>query len=305
MDELNRFRDFRSEVAAPSQNAQRQASTRLARAIADEPTPGRRTLHLTGKRRYGALVLATLVGAALIALFISTPLHNSPGSLEKAEAALTPPAGTVLHMRWEWTWTSTDPACTVTRGPNEIWIEQQPPYRYRVLLHGLPLVPSVTDDPRALVCSAKETVSELGGTFDSGITFLFVPPNRLINSETHYVSSADPMKEVRDAIRAGSAHDEGKTLLGGRTVQRIRIDPPPRSNCRIPDCSRGPSYAYLDPESFQPIQEDSPNGVFNFPGSPVVWFHITTRYLTYEYLPRTAANVALTDIRAQHPNALP
>jgi hypothetical protein len=27
------------------------------------------------------------------------------------------------------------------------------------------------------------------------------------------------------------------------------------------------------------------------------------RYRTFEYLPRTAANVALTDIEAQHPNA--
>jgi hypothetical protein len=30
---------------------------------------------------------------------------------------------------------------------------------------------------------------------------------------------------------------------------------------------------------------------------------IVARYLTFEYLPRTAANVALTDIVAQHPNA--
>jgi hypothetical protein len=27
------------------------------------------------------------------------------------------------------------------------------------------------------------------------------------------------------------------------------------------------------------------------------------RYLRFEYLPRTDANLALTDIRAQHPNA--
>ena len=39
------------------------------------------------------------------------------------------------------------------------------------------------------------------------------------------------------------------------------------------------------------------------PGRPVVRLHVVTRYLTFEYLPRTAANLALTDIEAQHPNA--
>ncbi len=30
---------------------------------------------------------------------------------------------------------------------------------------------------------------------------------------------------------------------------------------------------------------------------------VVDRYLTFEYLPRTAANLALADIRAQHPDA--
>ena len=40
------------------------------------------------------------------------------------------------------------------------------------------------------------------------------------------------------------------------------------------------------------------------PGGPVVLLQMRTRYLTFEYLPRTAANLALTDIRAQHPDAI-
>jgi hypothetical protein len=31
--------------------------------------------------------------------------------------------------------------------------------------------------------------------------------------------------------------------------------------------------------------------------------HLVTRYLAFEYLPRTAANLALTNVHAQHPNA--
>ena len=34
-----------------------------------------------------------------------------------------------------------------------------------------------------------------------------------------------------------------------------------------------------------------------------MWHHVVVRYLTFEYLRRTDANLALTDIRAQHPNA--
>jgi hypothetical protein len=38
-------------------------------------------------------------------------------------------------------------------------------------------------------------------------------------------------------------------------------------------------------------------------GVHVVRLKFVNRYLSYEYLPRTAANLALTDIRAQQPDA--
>jgi hypothetical protein len=54
---------------------------------------------------------------------------------------------------------------------------------------------------------------------------------------------------------------------------------------------------YVDPETFYPVEIRGPAGL----GKPV-W--LASRYLTFEYLPRTAANLALTDIEAQHPEAL-
>jgi hypothetical protein len=89
--------------------------------------------------------------------------------------------------------------------------------------------------------------------------------------------------------------------LDGRTVRRIRIDPP--SDC--PDCPPKPTYAYVDPETFYPVQIECEDcGGIALPGRPIVRFDIVTRYLTFEpNLPRTAANLALTDIRAQHPGA--
>ena len=103
--------------------------------------------------RWAVAVVAPVaaVGAlALSALFVSTPWTTSPDFLERAQAALTPPSGTILHYQSEATLTSTDPACTVRRGPNEFWIDQTPPHRFRALLNDLP---DPEADPRALVCS--------------------------------------------------------------------------------------------------------------------------------------------------------
>ena len=125
---------------------------------------------------------------------------------------------------------------------------------------------------------------------------MFVPPNTLRASPTTFVSRPDPVTELREAISAGTAHDEGEAQLDGRTVRRIRIDPPPGS--------REPSYAYVDPETFYPVQLDSPHGyIAPADGSPAVRLHLVMRTLLFEYLPRTPATLALVDIEAQHPDA--
>ena len=244
------------------------------------------------------LTSAALSIAAAVALLFTAPWSNSPSFLARAEAALTPPSGTVLHMRWEVTSTSSDSGCTVTRGPSEIWIDQAPPHRYRVLLNDFPPDPA-NADPRVLACSSG-TPSELGGAFDTGQTLRFVPPNTLSFNPLQFVFPLDPVTDLREAISAGRAHDEGKTQLNGRTLERIRIDP--ASDCRDPSCPREPQYWYVDPETFYPVETRGP-GVIAPPGRPFVRLHFVMRYLTFEYLPQTAANLALTDIRAQHPNA--
>jgi hypothetical protein len=151
-------------------------------------------------------------------------------------------------------------------------------------------------DPRALAC-ASGTPLELGGTFDTGETLRFVPPNTLTVNPLQVLFPLDSAKELREAIREGRAHDEGETQLDGRTVERIRIDAPP--GCPFPGCSREPSYAYVDPDTFAPVQFETPHA--GIKGG--LRLHVIMRTLTYEYLPRAPANLALTDIRAQHPNA--
>jgi hypothetical protein len=291
MDELDLFRDFRRGVAAPSRDAQRRASARLTSAIESRHGRGTRVLRLIRQRPgRSALALAALAGATAAALFVSTPWKSSPGFLEKAQAALVPPAGTVLHVKWEWTTTVTDPSCTVTNGPNEMWVDQTPPHRYRGLMIW-------SRDP-----CASGTPSEGGGTLDTQEALMFVPPDTLRLTELRYLGPPDPVARLRQAIGDGGAHDEGKTELDGRTVQRIRVDGPP--DCPIPGCERNPEYIYVDPETFYPVQVESPHGyALPSPGGRLVRFHSVIRYLTFEFLPGTAANRALADIRAQHPNA--
>jgi hypothetical protein len=220
-------------------------------------------------------------------------------------------------MKWELTSTSSDLHCTVTLGPNEIWIDQTPPHRYRVLLSDFNFGGA---DLRALACSGGTKV-ELGGAFDPGRTrwrqlsrepvrtrpptVRFVPPNTLSFSYGNPIFDfPDPVEYLREWLSSGRAHDEGTMQLDGRTLRRIRIDPP--SDCFDPSCPRKPNYAYVDPETFYPVQIECEDcGGIALPGRPVLRLHMVTRFLAYEpLLPRTAANLVLTDIRAQHPDAI-
>jgi hypothetical protein len=251
------------------------------------------------------LTAATLAIATAVALLFTAPWTSSPGFLARAEAALTPPAGSVLHQTWETTATWSRRFCTVTRSQGEVWIDGAPPHSYRILLKDLPDPANV--DPRALGCSSG-TASELGGSDSSSLTLRFVPPNRLSAYAIQFRFELDPARALRDAISAEEAHDEGKTQLDGRTVERIRIDPPfdcpPRANC-----PREPAYAYVDPETFYPVEFVATSYQVEIVGGPGTssYSHVRVRdvmrFSIFEYLPRTAANLALTDIHAQHPNA--
>lgn len=317
MDELDLFRDFRSGVEAPSDDARRRAAARLQGAIEGKHRHGVGAMLLV-RRRPGRTVLglAALAGVVGTALFVSAPWKNSPGFLERAQAALTPPAGTILHMRWESGLHSIDPACTITRGwypelpealpgaveslpgavpttrltyswiahgPHEAWIDQTPPHRFRMIKAW----PNGSGE-----CGPEGvTRREMGGDLDSGMELYFVPPDTLaIWPLGTGGNPPDPATELRNAISAGRAHLEGRTQLDGRTVERIRIDPFPRICFGDPNAECA-SYAYVDPETFSLVRTER-HGIID-------------RYLTFEYLPRTPANVALADIQAQHPDITP
>jgi hypothetical protein len=280
MDELDLFRRFRSRVAPPNRDVERRASARLTQAIERRSRPATRVLHRARKRRGAiALAFAALTAVAIASLFVDAPWKSSPGFLERAQAALTPPAGSILHYQWE-TKMLAESGCVP--GSHEIWVDQTPPYAYRLL---------------ATNCVGRRM--EIGGALETPEILMFVPPNTLSVPDLIFDRPPDPVTALRAAIREGRAHDEGTTQLDGRTVRRIRFEP----GCPVPPCS-GTGHAYVDPETFFPIREEWPTGYAVVAADGRVYrFDVVVRYLAFEYLPRTAANLALTDIRAQHPDA--
>jgi len=313
VDELDLFRDLRGGSVAPSDDVRRRAAARLLAAIQRERASSAGSAPRFARRRYGVLAFAAaLVVAGATTLFLSAPWASSPGFLERAQAALTPSAGTILHYKWQETRSSTQFSCTVTERPSEIWIDQTHPRNYRALLGNGRAVtvdqfvllfgdgPSTSDDPRKQICS-RGRPAEIGGDLTERPTLMFFPPDWLSYAPLPYRTPYDPAGDLRAAISAGRAHHDGQTTLAGRTVERIRIDP--LSRCPVPGC-REPRYAYVDPETYDLVQTVSPYGMYVRGAGLRNWqFKIVARYLTFEYLPRTAANVALADIVAQHPNA--
>lgn len=296
MDELDLFRDLGGEPVAPSDDVRRRAAARLVAAIERERSSSVGPAPRFASRRYGALAFAAALAVAGAAALFLAPWASSPGFLERAQAALTPAAGTILHYRWQETRTSTQFSCTVTERPSEIWIDQTYPRKYRALLGN---GPATRDDPRKQICS-RGTPAEIGGDLTERPTLMFFPPDWLSYAPLQYHTPYDPVGDLRDAISAGRARHDGQTELAGRTVERIRIDPP--SRCPVSSC-REPSYVYVDPESYDLVQWDT-YGAYALGTPGRIWqFKLVLRYLTFEYLPRTAANLALTDIVAQHPNA--
>ena len=324
IDELQRVKDFHSSPPPPSETARNAARSALAQAIADAepqhrqappPVHGRRVRWYVRAPRILPIGAAVAVAAAA-ALFITTPWSNSPGFLARAEAALTPPTDMILHAKLAQT-----TACSgrTVRWTAQFWADEHTG-RYRGLFRD-PLQPypfryfTLKEITSTLGC-------ERGSSYEAGVVLgprnllvwsdqqkrfvrttvllRFVPPNTLyrypfdVGLDTSFgrVPALDPVKAVRRAIHAGRAHDQGRTKLDGRTVERIRFDP---CHFRKPtDCTDNAlnegGYAYVDPKTYYPV-EIRAHGAG------------TTRFSTYEYLPRTAANLALTNIRAQHPHA--
>ena len=276
----NPIKDLKHELLAAAERQQRQVL---------DVRRGPSRAYWARKRL--ALTAAAVAVVAVAALLFAAPWSSSPGFLERAEAALTPPAGTVLHIKWVEARSSEDASCTVTFAPSEAWFDQDPPHKGRGIVTFLP------DPTDPSPCKSGPPV-EGGFTRDTKESFIFVPPNTLQPIRGGYLGPIDPVTALREALRDGGARKEGTRELDGRKVVRIRVDNPRPCSNFLAECD--PVDWYVDPENFYPVQVVDPNGV----ALGGVRFRSVLHYLTYEYLPGTAENRKLADIRARHPDAI-
>jgi hypothetical protein len=229
-----------------------------------------------------------------------------------------------------------------TFGPERLWIEDDSPHRYRAVLQpdgtlpvGLGLAfdygvnvgysvgglsfPNGQKEVRMLQDRLAGQPLEIAGTVEAPTgpkrpsevrpTLTFLAPNELLSARLKVTlgpalpgphdqsieNGADPVSALRAAISEGRAHEAGSAQLDGRAVQRIDInlpDHPPADSPPLPADApvfHSKAYAYVEPETFHPVE--------------IVYGRDTYRFLAYEYLPATSANLALTSIQSQHPRA--
>lgn len=304
------------------------------------PVGGRRRMR---PRMLGVLAFsATVAAGVLVALapwsgssnFLAraaAALTPPPGAIlyERWEHIIAPEPG------------NPDRKQAATLGPDQLWIEADSPHRYRVVLepdkqnksgsadlastYGIlvsyvgaavnlrsghnnlfsRLQRGIAGEPLEL---AGTTVAKQPGEVPPTLTFL--RPDELLSARLSVTLGAmlpgphneaiengtDPVSALRAAIGEGRAHAAGLVQLAGRTVERIDFDLPqqppagsPPLPANAPRATATRASAYVGQTDFHPVEIDFGGGTY--------------RFLTYEYLPPTLANLALTNIRARHPDA--
>jgi hypothetical protein len=251
--------------------------------VLERARPGRS--RRVAPRRRLAVAIAVLATAVAVALGLTTPWTHAPGIIDKhivarAEAALTLPAGTVLHMKWE-----DAEAGNSTTSTFEIWLGHDGRF------HGF-----VTD-------GATGQRVEIGGTEDLRQSVEYDPRtnaigNGLVNGMSY--SIGDDVAVLRRELAKGMAIADGEATIDGQRVARIRLDSTGL------DCKPVVDYLFVDPKTFYPVEYRVT--VFASRGSTTP--HVTyaraplvRRFRTFERLPATPANRRLTSITALHPTA--
>jgi hypothetical protein len=227
----------------------------------------RRVPRLGSARRRLVVLIGVIAVASAAALAITAPWSGTPTLLERAGAALAVKPGTILYERFE-TIETNPKSGNVTRHLTEIWLDSNG--RFRALLRP----------------GRGGTTDEFGRMGSGDQTLLFEPEINTIEDASFTFGLGDPVAAIKKAIATGKAIDAGKTTINGHTVEEIR-------SATTSDTSR----IFVDPETFDPVEATTTADINGHQEPTVI------RFLTYQHIPATPANLRLTNIKAEHPHA--
>ena len=271
---------------------------------AAEPARRRGVRGIPSLRRGTRIRLGLLVAgvAAAAALIVTSPWKTTgPAGISDAQAAqilrnvqaaAAPRPGWIYHRRMRQTFfwipkrKSDRPVYrSIT---SEVWAQTASPYHKRDISRFSYAYPSRT--------------LESGATGKPCAFYYFDPATKGLYRDDSYhlktclktYSSDVVAKSNRKALAAGQLKVDGLTRIKGVSVYRLET---------IPKVDKyGSSLViYVDAKSYRTVRQEETSDV-TVPAHP--WGYTEIReYFTDEYLRPTAANLALTDIRAQHSDA--
>jgi len=272
--------------------------------------PVRRRWSWRPRPRY-LLAGAGVVVAAVVALTIAEPWQGGPSIVDRAAAAiLTPNSRQILYERVIF---RPSGFVNVPQGPTvhiRAWVDGARPRNFRIRANG----PSGKPFPLKGVVP-----SEFGGKVGSGNGLSYSFADRVLDPVPFWTpitkAVLDPADYVKASLTAGQAKVDGNATIRGRRVVRIRIAS--RPYLRVVTSA----LFFVDARTYRPVRIELSAalpfrsrvgypltcltfamiyGCTSNPGPHAVWVY---DFAEYRYLPRTAANRKLANIRAMHPNA--
>lgn len=211
------------------------------------------------------LAVAGVVAAAVAFGALSLLPGSGPSAVARAAAALELADGTILHTVV--VTSSTSPGGGTSTGRSESWRQQSPPYDERGVTEGRE---TATADGRPEAYLPSEN------------TLHVMRPGAELPPSRGSAGTGDRLlDDIGGFLASGRARTDGTVTVNGREAVRIVF-------------AGSPSVYLVDAHTYEPIElrDVGDDGTV-----------VTSRYVTYESIPATPANLALLSLRKQHPGA--
>ena len=267
------LKGFRTDVAAPSPAARATACGRLlAAATAAGEGQGPEVIPRRPLSGRPALIAAPAVGIGGAALAIGTLRGDTPGVVERAEAALSG-GNRILHVV-----VRISDASGTTR--EEAWVRTDGTGGHSVSLSDVPRSDCVSTRTHARCYDAVRNVTDVYAYF----------PDAVRKGEQSNVAGyrADDPTSLAQALRSGFARALPDTAIDGRAVHAIELAVSwiASDGTATPRFTSASPILYVDLETYLPVAQR-----FRQEGS-------TTIYETYEFLPDDAELARLLELGA-------